>query len=194
MKKILLVLVFVSSPFLLAGCSSNNTATESQNVSTDSGQEISDIEPTLKQTGFERIQLTDPILFSYLDTNEKNGEDFLQEGSMSKAEQEMVGKQANFSKKQKYNISGLVQILSTSKLAIKSFSYNGSCGVITINPTISNNLKNPFASIKAIQSATSNANYEVDLPSNLSLVQFDSVSIFCSNEPEEPVSTAYFKN
>lgn len=184
----LLVLVL---PFVFTGCSSNNNTATTQAPPVSSGQEISDIEPTLKQTGFDRLQLTDPILFSYIEAEDKGGGDFLTDNA-SQAELARVGRQATFAKKIKYNISGIVQILSTTKLAFKSFSYNGSCGIITINPTISTNTKNPFAPIYSIQAPLSASDFEADIPSNLNLLQFDSISIFCSNKPEEPVSTAFF--
>ena len=184
--------MILALPLMLAGCSSKNTTNTTQVTPTSSGQEISDIEPTLKQTGFDRLQLTDPILFSYLEASNKGSGNFLSANNASQTELAKIGKQASFAKKQKYNISGLVQILSTTKLAFKSFSYNGSCGTITINPTISTNIKNPFAPVYSIQAPLSGSNFEADLPSNLNLLQFDSISIFCSNKPEEPVSTAFF--
>jgi len=190
MKKSVYLLI-LALPIMLVGCSSKNTSSTTQTTPTSSGQEISDIEPTLKQTGFDRLQLTDPILFNYVQAGNKGSGNFLTNNA-SQAELAKVGKQASFAKKQKYNISGLVQILSTTKLAFKSFSYNGSCGTITINPTISTNTKNPFAPVYSLQAPLSSSDFEADIPSNLNLLQFDSISIFCSNKPEEPVSSAFF--
>jgi hypothetical protein len=190
MKKIyLLMLLF---PMVLVGCSSKTPSTADTTTSSNqnNSQEISDIEPTLKQTGFVRMQLTDPILYSYLQATNKGAGDFLKSGSAGQAELAKVGRQGSFAKKQKYGISGIVEIVSTNKLSFKSISYNASCGTITFNPTISSNTTKPFASIYSIDTAVTGLNFEAPLPSTLSLTQFDSVSIFCSNKPEEPISTA----
>lgn len=185
-------LLIVLAPLVLTGCSSksSNTTSTSSTLSQNSGQEISDIEPTLKQTGFVRQQLTDPILYSYLQATNKGSTEFVQGGNLAQAALARVGRQGNFSKKQKYEFSGIVQIVSVDKLAFKSITYNGGCGLISFNPTNSTNFTKPFSSVYNLQSAVSGANFEASIPSTLNLTQFDSISVFCSNNPEEPISTA----
>ena len=189
-KKILLVSAVVIFMFLAAGCSSKpETASQTSNTSS---QQLSDVDPWLKTVGFARLQLTDPILYAYLQTS--GVAQTTQISNLSLLEQKRVGQTANFTKSSKYNISGVAEIVSSRSIAIKSFSYNGSCGAIYIRLAMSNAPGKTLATLKTVSTPISsdNGNFSLTIPSNISLIQFNQIVVLCPDK-ENPVSTASFQ-
>jgi hypothetical protein len=187
-KKTLLITSMVTLAFLLAGCSSNKQAATTTTTGTT---EISDIDPILSKTGFVREQLTDPALYDYREKANLGVGQIVTTGGSSE-EQKKVGRVANFQKSQKYAISGTSRILATDQIEIKSFSYNGGCGPLILGLTNSSNETQILAKVKEISSATSSSDFNISIPSNISLIQFDSIGVYCPTK-EEPVSMATFQ-
>jgi len=191
MKKILVPILLVLA-LVLTGCSNKSaTTTTEQNLGE---REISEVDPWLKSKGFVREQLTDPALYSYNKTSSLGGSFSSQESNLSALEQKKIGATSNFAKSTKLGLQGTAKITAYNKIAISSFSYNGSCGAIILALTMSNDAKRHLADLKTISTAisTDNGNFELTIPSNISLIQFDALSIFCPND-EKAVSTAPFK-
>ena len=148
------------------------------------------IDSSLQQTGYVRGQLTDPTTYSYNQSANSQSE-VTPTINISQAEQKMIGQSAQFNKVTKYNISGLAQIIAVNQLRISSFSYNGGCGPVVIGLAISNNITKPLAKIQTIATPVSDAQYDIAIPSNISLTQFNTVAGYCSNN-EQPITTASF--
>jgi outer membrane biogenesis lipoprotein LolB len=191
MKKGVLLAVIVSA-FFLVGCSGGgNTATQATPTPTtqNTGQ-TNNIDPTLSQGGYDRLLLTDPALYSYLKKQELTGVN-TDTGTTNSTDQRKIGRTSSFQKAYKYGISGSATIVSAYKIRVGNFTYNGACGPVKIGLVINNNLSKPLATVKEINAAVSSSQFDIEVPSNLSLSQFDSLGIYCP-DAAEPVSTADF--
>lgn len=187
MKKIALLVVVVSAVFL-AGCSSKTPSVTVTITPAASAQDQSNIDPTLSQDGFIRVQLTDPALYSYLQTK---GLSTVSDNTstITPEEQKKIGRTVAFQKAYKYGIAGSATVISATKIQVGQFTYNGGCGAIKIGLIINNNPTASLATVKQIAAAVSSSQFDIDIPSNLTLTKFDSLAIFCPDSPD-PVSTA----
>ncbi len=186
MKKAVVLTIIVSA-FLLVGCSTGKK-TPQATATPAPAQELSNVDPSLRQDGFVRYQLTDPALYAYM---EKRGES-VEPGTTSildPLEQKKIGLVTQFRKASKYNISGSLTIISATKIRVTLFDYNGACGPIEIALVNKNNPTKPLATVKEISSAVTQSDFSFDIPSNLSLVKFDNVGVYCPDN-ENPVSVA----
>lgn len=190
MKKVL-TLTFLAFALALAGCSNKAPTTTEQTLGE---REISEIDPWLKTKGFVREQLTDPALYSYNKTSSTQDSFSTQQSNLSALERKKIGSTSSFSKSTKYGIKGTAQINAYNKITVSSFSYNGSCGAIVLALTMSNDAKRHLVDLKTISTAVSSesGSFELNIPSNISLIQFDALSIFCPDD-ESAVSTAPLK-
>lgn len=189
MRKTALLLLVVGAGLILAGCSSKNKAPVASSVTpVPQNQDISNIDPTLTMDGFVRMQLTDPALYDYL---QKQGLATVNVNTttISSEEQQKIGKTVAFQKAYKYGIAGSATVLSATKIKVGGFTYNGGCGAIRVGLIINNNPSSPLAIVKEISAAVSSSQFDIEIPSNLSLSKFDSLAIFCP-DTTNPVSTA----
>ena len=172
----------------LFGCSKNQPTSTLTQLSE---QEVSDIDPWLKSKKFSRELLTDPALYYY--NKDATMTDPSVRSDLTAEEQKKIGKVANFTKSGKYNITGTVEIISPDSISIKSFSYNGGCGPLAIQLSMSNAPTKSLATIKTISTAISseNGNFDVAIPTNISLIQFNIINLVCPDN-ENPVSSASF--
>lgn len=189
MKKGVLLAVVISAVFLV-GCSKNQTNTQATATPVSTDQEATNIDPTLSQDGYNRMQLTDPALYSYLEKQELSGVNS-NTGTTSSSEQKKIGRTVSFQKAYKYGIAGSATVVSASKIKVGQFTYNGGCGPIKISLVINNNLSSPIATVKEIGAAVSASQFDIEIPSNLDLTKFDSLGIYCP-DAAEPVSMADF--
>ncbi|MCX6809474.1 MAG: DM13 domain-containing protein [Candidatus Berkelbacteria bacterium] len=186
MKKILLVAI-LGVCVLLTGCSgSSKTPTATQTKATT--QDIGAVDPLLTQQGFVRQQLTDPALFDYVEKAGNNIPIVTSQTSNSSA-QKKIGLVANFQKTQKYGLQGVATVLSAETIQVKDFSYNGGCGPVKLGLTISNNATQILASVKEISQPVSKTSFDLAIPQNLTLAQFDTIAVYCPDN-EDPVSSA----
>ena len=186
MKKAVFLIV-VASAFLLVGCSSSNNTATATKTATPS-QEISNVDPLLRQDGFVRYQLTDPALFAYLEERGKTTTD-TSSSLVTPQEQKKIGLVVSFRKASKYNISGSATVVSATKIKVSLFTYNGACGAIQIGLVNKNSPTKPIATVKEIPAAVDQSEFSFDIPSNLTLLKFDSIGVYCPNVAD-PVSTA----
>ena len=191
MKKAVLLTV-IGLAFILVGCSNqaNNNTTQNATKTAVPKQEISDVDPLLKESGFIRLQLTDPALFNYLEEGGKI-EVETNAGIVDPSIQKKIGSVAQFKKTTKYGISGTATILTASKIKVSLFSYNGSCGPIKMSLITSNNPTRQIAVVKEIGSAVTNSEFNIDIPSNITLIKFDGIGVYCTDS-ENPISTVQF--
>lgn len=186
MKKAVLFYAIVLS-FVLTGCSGGSESTTTQQPSTS--EEISDIDPGLTQKGYYRDQLTDPALYDYV--NKQSGGITNPGTVVTNGGSDKIGKTSTLDKNRKLEISGIAQIIGENKIKVSSFNYNGSCGPIYLGLAIRNSSNRPIAKLKEISVAQSNSNFDLTIPSNISLIQFEILGVYCSSQ-EDPVSSASF--
>jgi len=192
MKQIALFSITVLLVFGLYGCSSSNKGTTASPAVSTKG-ELSDVDPWLQSKKFVREQVTDPILYDYNSASGLGNTSAQSRQNITSEEQAKIGKIAVFSKSSKYGVSGSAQISSTSTIQIKNFTYNGSCGAISLQIAASNAANRPIAALKSIDTAISveNGNFTLEIPSNVSLIQFNLVNVTCT-AVENPISQATF--
>jgi ABC-type oligopeptide transport system substrate-binding subunit len=184
MKQTILILILTLS-LSLAGCSGQSLTTQTETTP----EELSEVDPGLKEKGYVRSQLTDPALYDYL--NKESG-GISNPGTVVPAKNaDKIGKTSTFGKNRKLEISGTAQIISENKIRVSSFSYNGGCGSIYFGLAIANSSDKPFAKLKEIATAQSNVSFEMVIPSNISLNQFEVLGVYCNSE-KSPVSSANF--
>jgi len=188
MKKIILFFAVITLAVVVAGCSSNNKQVQTGITQVPQAQELSDIDPTLTKDGFIRVELTDPALYSYLQNQGKSAVNS-NSTTVSADEQKKIGRTVAFQKAYKYGIAGSVTVASVDKIKVGQFTYNGGCGGIKIGLIINSNPTHPLAYVKEIAAAVSSSQFDITIPSNLSLTKFDSLAIFCPDSMD-PVSTA----
>ncbi len=177
----------VAISFTLIGCSGNSQQQET--TTPTSSEEISNVDPELTGSGFVRGAITDPTLYDYLNKQSSG----LTSSDIVTTEEnvEKIGKTSTFNKNSRLGLSGIAQILSTNKIKITSFNYNGSCGPIYFGLATLNNLVKPLAKLKEISTSQTNSSFDLIIPTNVRLVQFEALGIYCYTK-EEPVSTANF--
>lgn len=188
MRNVLVILI-AGLALMAAGCSKSGNKTATSATPESSDTELSEIDPNLKNVGFVRVQLTDPALYNLLESQKTTG--FSPGQGTSAEEQKKIGRLANFSKSSKYSLSGQAQITALDKIQVKSFSYNGKCGALDLTLTVSSNTARPLAKVKTIATAVSDQSFELNIPPNISLIQFDSISAVCP-DVDQPISTATF--
>lgn len=186
MKKAVIFTVAISA-FLLVGCSSGNK-TPTATATPVPNQELSNVDPLLRQDGYVRLQLTDPALYAYLEERGKV-EDTTSSSVVDPQEQKKIGLVTQFQKAYKYNISGSLTVVSATKIKVSLFNYNGACGPIKIALVNKNAPTKPLATVKEISAAVNQTEFSFDIPSNLSLIKFDNVGVYCP-DVENPVSVA----
>lgn len=188
MKKYILI-AFAFSAILLSGCNRQNpVAAQTTPTPTQNTADESQISTELKNVKFVRAQLTDPDLYNFIQS--KNlGTTIGQTNNLNSDEQKKIGLIGKFSKSTKYGISGTAKIISADTVRLDTFSYNGGCGNLIVALSNQNNLQNYIAKIKTISTPVSQVT--MDIPINISLIKFDSVSAYCPDS-QDPVSTANF--
>jgi hypothetical protein len=191
-KKITLLAVSIGLAISLAGCSNSNSPATTSPTSTTKG-ELSDVDPWLESRKFVREQVTDPVLYDYNSASGLGNTSSETRQNITTEEQAKIGKIAMFSKSSKYGISGSAEITGAGSIQIKNFAYNGSCGTISLQIAASNASNRPIATLKSVSTAISenNGNFTLEIPSNVSLIQFNQINITCSGI-ENPVSQATF--
>lgn len=188
MKKTVLFFILVLS-LVLTGCSGSGSKTQTTPNGDTSSEELSEIDPSLKQKGYTREQLTDPALYDYLS---KQSGGITNPGTVApETASGKIGKVSTFNKNKKFEIFGTAQIVSENKIRVSSFNYNGACGPIYLGLAITSNSQKPFAKLKEISTAQSNVTFDLQIPSNISLNQFEILGVYCYSE-EFPVSMAVF--
>jgi len=185
MKNVIFVML-VALAFGLSGCAggTSNSAT----TPTTTSEEISS-DPELTKVGYVRDELTDPALYDYL--NKQSGGVSNPGTVVASGGTEKVGKTATLSINRKYEISGVAQIISDNKIRISTFNYNGSCGPIYFGLAIRNSADRPIAKLKEISVAQANSSFDLTIPSNISLIQFEMLGVYCETQ-EGPVASADF--
>lgn len=190
MKKLAVFMLVLGVSVLATGCSRAPATSTQATVTTSPVTEISEIDPLLKQKSFVRLQLTDPALYGYSQTSNSDNGTVLQ-SSGTVLGQEKIGFSGTFTQNDDFGIAGIAQIIATDKITVKNFSYNGSCGALTISPTTGDNQAKQLANLKTITTPVSQAQFDLTVPSNISLIQFNMLALYCQGK-QTPVSSATF--
>ena len=136
----------------------------------------------------ERMELTDPILYSYLkETGDAPG---VHAGGADPAAVKRVNKLATIGRASRQGISGNAIITESAggyTLEIKNFNYDGSCGPITFALGLSSQRERPIYQFNPISGPLYSDSFEFPIPSSVQFVQFDSLFIYCPTDAE-PVS------
>ncbi len=185
-KKILITVVGIS--MLLFGCSSSNSQTQATATPTPS-QQNSEANPLLSTFDGNTMILTDPVLYEYLQG--KNKVQAAATATVDAAAQKKIGATVKLSKSSKYGIDGQVTIISTGTIRFTNFSYNGGCGALTAKLTIKPSEKVIAILSPSFSTPISSQSVDFSIPSSVSLLQFDSITLFCQNK-EDSVSSAEF--
>lgn len=196
MRKFAVILLIISPVVLFAGCSTKkNTAAATP---TPVSSQLSDIDPLLKQTGYVRVQLTDPALYDFLQNKKQAAQLNLPSDQVQAFIQNKIGKVVTFNKVARYGIEGTAKIVSSEVIQVMNFSYNGACGTLSIALINSSNESSILAKVKDFAAPVSSVGFEIQIPSNLTLLKVDSVGVFCAAtdaDPtlsESPISSATF--
>lgn len=189
LMKHLVPLLVIALAFTLTGCSGGSSDKSTTESAPTASEEVSDVDPGLTQKGYERDALTDPALYDYV--NKQSGGVSNPGTVVNSGGSDKIGKTSPLDKNRKYNLSGVAQIISDNKIKITSFNYNGSCGPIYIALAIKNSSDRPIAKLKEISVAQSNSSFDVTIPSNISLIQFELLAVYCQSQ-KEPISSASF--
>ena len=184
MRKFAVILLIISPVILFAGCSTKkNTAAATP---TPVSSQLSDIDPLLKQTGYVRVQLTDPALYDFLQNKKQAAQLNLPSDQVQTYIQNKIGKAVTFNKVSKYGVEGTAKIVSADVIQVMNFSYNGACGTLSIALMNSNNETNILAKVKDFPTPVSSVGFEIQVPTNLSLLKVDSVAAFCAASTKDP--------
>lgn len=189
-NKFIILLVLVS--FSLYGCSAKQEASATATPTPD--QQNSEVDPLLEKRGFDgnSMIVTDPVLYEYLQSK-NTSVGATATATVDAAIQKKIGTIESFNKVSKYGISGKINIISSNIIRIQEFNYNGGCGSLSIKLTLSSNNDNALATVSPIiTTARTSDTFDITVPSNLTLVQFDQVSLYCQGK-EDPVSSASIK-
>ncbi len=187
MKKITLITIFVIG-ILVSGCSRQTAQNPASTTPTPSNTDDQQISTELKNVKFIREQLTDPDLYNFLQASDM-GSGVGKTTNLNSDEQKKIGLIGKFTKSTKYGFSGTAKIISADTIRLDTFSYNGGCGNLIIALTNQNNLENYIVKVKTISTPVSSVT--MDIPINISLIKFDSVSAYCPDN-SQPISTATF--
>ncbi len=178
--------------FLLFGCSAKKEAAATTTPTPD--QQNSEVDPLLEKRGFDgnSMIVTDPVLYEYLQSRNTSAS-AAATATVDAAIQKKIGTIESFSKVSKYGISGKINVISSDTIRISEFNYNGGCGSLSIKLTLSTNNNTALATVSPIIStARTSDTFDITVPSNLTLVKFDQVSLYCQGK-EDPVSSASIK-
>jgi hypothetical protein len=135
--------------------------------------------------------VTDPVLYEYLQSRDSSVSADTT-ATVDPAIQKKIGTIESFDKVSKYNLSGKINIISSNIIRVSEFNYNGGCGSLSIKLTLTSK-DTPLATVSPIiATARTSDTFDITVPSNLTLIQFDQVSLYCQGK-EEPVSSAPIK-
>jgi len=176
MKNISLIVlfIFISISFLLTGCSKKTTSTTTKSTTTSSEDYFPGIdrttvvEPSLSSSAYNATTTSRPSSET-IKTN-------LKIGSISQI------------KASRYDLSGLIKIISTTGVSLDNFTYNGQCSGFNLYLTRSNNPTQVVVPFDLKNSAYSNYSTTINFPSGVTINDIDSVAMTCSNY-EEPIFT-----
>lgn len=177
----------------LSGCSNKTPAIVSSTPQpTKVAQYINSTDSTLTQE-IPLMQLTDPALYSYLQASSQQATS-AQATNMLPEEKKKVGKLKTFNDNSEQGLSGTAQIISNDQgylITINQFSYNGKCGNIYFGLSVANSPKNPIQTFPAFSGPLTDQTMSFQIPSNITLLQFDLLNIYCVSE-ENPISSVQF--
>jgi len=84
----------------------------------------------------------------------------------------------------RYNLSGLVRIVSTTSVSLENFSYDGQCDGFTLYLTRSNNPLLEVVPFNLANRLYSNDTKSINFPSGITIDNVDSVAMMCNNYDE----------
>lgn len=140
-----------------------------------------------------RLELTDPALFHYLNqggtvSGTSNNSANLDSGAKK------LNKLVAISEDRTNGIKGSAQIINTQNIfviKVSGFSYNGKCGQISLGLAVNGLPKQPIYKFDPITTAQDNTQFDLQIPPNIDLIQFNSLNIYCPNS-SSPVSITQF--
>lgn len=192
MKKVIFASLLSLIVVTLSGCStSNKTVQDIVAPPTQTKVSVENSDQTTYEAT-ERIAITDPALSNYLSDKDKTA-DKENLPSLSADEIKKIGLIARITGGSKYELAGTAQIVSESLITLKNFSFNGACLPMLIYLTRSSQTENPLLKVKEISAPVSNVSINLEIPQNTSLTTFDSISFYCADKPQTPVSTVSFQ-
>jgi hypothetical protein len=189
-KRLVMLIILVSVS--LFGCSPQKQDSIAETATPN--QQNSEVDPLLEKRGFDgnSMIITDPVLYDYINSK-KTSAVASATATVDPAVQKKIGTIENFQKVNKYNISGKINVISSNTIRISEFNYNGGCGSLSIKLTLSSNKNTILATVPPIIStARTSDTFDITIPSNLTLVKFDQVSLYCQGQ-DEPISSAPIK-
>jgi outer membrane biogenesis lipoprotein LolB len=192
MSKNRLVVLAVVLAFSLFGCSSSKEVDTAATATPN--QQNSEVDPLLEKRGFDgnSMIITDSVLYDYLKSKETSVSASAT-ATVDPAIQKKIGTIESFENVRKYNISGKINIISSNTIRISEFNYNGGCGSLSIKLTLSTSKNTALATVSPIiTTARTSDTFDITVPSNLTLVQFDQVSLYCQDQ-DDPISSASIK-
>ena len=188
MKKVLLILI-VLMPQVLFGC---NKGTQAIATPTPTASKI--IQNTNDSSApIQRLELTDPALYNFLSQGGTFSSTSNTSSNLSSTSKKL-NKLSQISTDKTNGISGSMQIVNSENIyiiKIADFNYNGKCGQITFGLGVNRLPKQPIYKFSPISSVQTNVQFDLQIPSNIDLIQFDTINIYCSNQ-ESPVSITQF--
>lgn len=173
------------------GCSSKDTTTAQ--VTPTPNQQNSEVDPLLSKKGFDgnMMILTDPVLYSYIQGKQTSATSTTT--TIDPTIQKKIGTLAQFAKISKYGLSGRAEIVGAQLIRITEFNYNGGCGALTTKLTLLSANNDAIATVEpTISTPQSNTSFDITIPNNITLIQFDAISLYCQNQ-QEPVSSVELK-
>lgn len=127
--------------------------------------------------------------------SQKPSEDFTTPGTLSKEEllrQAKIGKTTSF-RYSRFGIQGLAQIISPTQITIQNFNYVEGCSTRLIfyltRASSPNQVLSNLASLP--NQRQTDASFNLAIPGTLDLLDFDSLAISCSGQPQ-PLVVANF--
>ena len=88
----------------------------------------------------------------------------------------------------RFELTGLVRIVSATSVNLESFSYNGKCPAFGIYLTRSNNTASVIVPFNMKNRAYNNENLKVNFPTGVTINDVDSVSVICEDTIEPMVT------
>lgn len=154
----------------LTGCSKKKTATPPSNKVSE------DYFP-----GIDRSALVEPIQTSSSGTS----------ATTLPADQETISTNLKIGSTTKisssrYELSGIIHIISTTSVALENFTYNGKCTGFNLYLTRSNKPAQIIVPFNVSNGSYNDKSLTIDFPSNVTINDIDSVAMTCSNS-EDPI-------
>jgi predicted small lipoprotein YifL len=87
----------------------------------------------------------------------------------------------------RYQLSGLIRIISTGALNLENFSYNGQCPAFGMYLTRSNNTTLIVVPFGLANRAYQNETIKINFPSSITINDVDSIAIMC-DDTKEPMT------